>query len=125
MTRPYRYYRRIEEFMVDKEIGDGIRSHTADRGSQPNDWQTIHDVMESLGYLLYVEDVDDLSEAKVPPELRVLQERYREQEVTAIADRLEKLDYHLKNDSDVAAVAGSRRPELVRSLHRPAYSHVL
>ncbi|RDX49937.1 hypothetical protein OH76DRAFT_1482742 [Lentinus brumalis] len=106
------YYRRIEEFMVDKEIGDGIRSHTADRGSQPNDWQTIHDVMESLGYLLYVEDVDDLSEAKVPPELRVLQERYREQEVTAIADRLEKLDYHLKNDSDVAAVAGSRRPEL-------------
>ncbi|KAI0714009.1 hypothetical protein C8T65DRAFT_828950 [Cerioporus squamosus] len=106
------YYRRIEECMVDKDIEDGIQSHMSVRCANPDNWQTIHDIMESLGYLLYVEDVDDLSEAKVPPELRLLQEKYREQEVQDITGRLEKLNYHLKNDSDVAAVAGSRRPEL-------------
>ena len=117
MSRQYeylfRYYRRIEEFMVDRDIEDGIRGHTVVRGGESHNWQTIHDIMESLGYLLYVEDIDDLSEAKVPHELRELQEKYREQEIQAITARLEKLQYHLKNDSDVAAVAGSRRPELV------------
>ena len=110
-----RYYRRIEEFMVDGDIAEGIRSHSAVGGDRFDDWQSIHAIMESLGYLLYVEDIDDLSEAKVSHELRMLQEKYREQEIQAITDRLEKLNYHLKNDSDVAAVAGSRRPELVRS----------
>ncbi|RPD62225.1 hypothetical protein L226DRAFT_568968 [Lentinus tigrinus ALCF2SS1-7] len=106
------YYRRIEEFTIDKDIEDGIRGHTHAGNGKSDDWQTLHDIMESLGYLLYVQDIDDLSEAKVPYELRVLQEKYREREIKAITDRLEKLDYHLKNDSDVAAVAGSRRPEL-------------
>ncbi|KAI0637623.1 hypothetical protein C8Q77DRAFT_1047262 [Trametes polyzona] len=103
------YYRKIDGMMQD--LADAIKGR---KSMKPKaSWITFKSILASLRPLVLVADVEDLSGiVEVPPELRVIQENFREFEEKKIEDALNQHGTHLTDKASIMAVVGDRRIEL-------------
>ncbi|KAI0773682.1 hypothetical protein C8Q74DRAFT_1368256 [Fomes fomentarius] len=106
------YYHCVKRSLkqIDRELG--ARNYGDRR------WRYVEKIVKSLKPLLWIEDIEDddnLRDSLNPnilSHLRRLQETYRAEEMRNITSRLDTFDFHLEDQSAVAAIMGDTRVEL-------------
>ncbi|KAH9921548.1 uncharacterized protein BXZ73DRAFT_104430 [Epithele typhae] len=79
----------------------------------PSDqWKHVFDILTHLRPLLLVEDIVDSPTANTPPQLRRLQEEYRQIDTSRMSANLAQFSYYLEDRAAVTAVIADERVEL-------------